>query len=209
MNKAVESTGKNGKKQAILRAAWKMMCRYGFAKTTVSEIAGEAGIGKGTVYLYFDSKESILIALVSETNRRILDKLKSIAKSGISPKTKIVKMFLARALEIYDVVQANPHGEEVISSNKPAIVKSLDWLFAGQKELYGNVIREGNRLGIFSEKSPDKAAETLSTFSELLTPPYYGLKSRSQVESFARNMLKHFISGISNDRQIESRKRRK
>ena len=199
--RAVRKSSRNGrgndKRGAILRAAWQMMCRYGFAKTTVEEIAVQAGIAKGTVYLYFRSKEEILIALVSETNRRVLEKMEKIAVSSMPPGKKLEKMVLSRALEIYDVVQANPHGEEVIASHKPAIVESLGWFFWKQKKLYEQVIREGVKTGDFTEETPGKAAETLSTLSELLTPPYYGLKKKSEIESFTRNLMRRFIAGMS------------
>ena len=185
---------------AILRAAWKMMCRYGFAKTTVNEIASEAGIGKGTVYLYFDSKEDILIALVSETNSRILDNMERIASSGLPAGEKLQKMLLSRALEIYDVVHANQHGEEIIASHKPAIVKSLGWFFRKQKKLYEQVIREGVKAGVFNEKSPSQAANVLGSLSELLTPPYYRFRKRSEIRNFAQQLLERFIRGISTGR---------
>jgi len=190
-------SGGNDRRGAILRAAWRMMCRYGFAKTTVEEIATEAGIAKGTVYLYFKSKEEILIALVSETNRRVLEKMEKIAVSSLPPGKKLEKMILSRALEIYEVVQSNPHGEEVIASHKPAIVDSLGWFFRKQKKLYEQVIREGVQAGDFMEETPGRAAETLSTLSELLTPPYYGLKKKSEIESFTRNLMRRFIAGMS------------
>lgn len=201
-------TGNGDKSAGILRAAWKRMCQYGFAKTTVAEIASEAGIGKGTVYLYFDSKEDILLALVAETNRRVLKNMEDIASSRLSPAKKLEKMFLSRALQIYDVVSANPHGEEVIASHKPAIVESLDWFFKRQKRLYQQVIREGVLAGEFAEKSPAAAAEVLGVLSELLTPPYYRLKKRSEVETFARNLLARFVGGIAGDGKRSGGKRK-
>jgi AcrR family transcriptional regulator len=187
------------------------MCRYGFAKTTVAEIAREAGIGKGTVYRYFASKEDILLALVAETNRRVLEKMEQIASSELPSGEKLEKMLLSRALEIYDVVHANPHGEEVIASHKPAIVKSLRWFFRKQKKLYEQVIREGVKAGEFNEKSPATAAAVLSTLSELLTPPYYRLKKRAEIKAFAVNLMRRFIAGISANRKDSGRisKRRK
>lgn len=173
------------------------MCRYGFAKTTVAEIAREAGIAKGTVYLYFDSKEEILIALVTETNRRILEKMEKVVASGLPPEKKIEKLLLSRALEIYDVVHANPHGEELIASHKPVIVESLGWFFRKQKQLYEQVIREGIKARVFEEKAPGEAAKVLGTLSELLTPPYYRFGKRSDIKTFAQKLLKRFIRGIS------------
>src|SRR5258705_5710959 len=57
---------------AILGAARKVFARQGYADTVVDDIAGEAGIGKGTLYLYFPSKEKIyLAALIADA--RLLD----------------------------------------------------------------------------------------------------------------------------------------
>ena len=48
------------KREAILRAAIKVFAGKGFFNSKVADIAGEAGIADGTVYLYFKSKEDIL-----------------------------------------------------------------------------------------------------------------------------------------------------
>ncbi len=47
------------KKDCILRAAVKAFARFGFKKASVEEIAREAGVAKGTVYLACDSKEDL------------------------------------------------------------------------------------------------------------------------------------------------------
>ncbi|MCH9684496.1 MAG: TetR/AcrR family transcriptional regulator [Deltaproteobacteria bacterium] len=48
----------------LLDAATKLFVRHGFDKTTIAEIAREAGVGKGSVYLHFDSKEDLLESLM-------------------------------------------------------------------------------------------------------------------------------------------------
>lgn len=48
------------KEKLILNAASRLIVHYGYDKTTVADIAKEAGIGKGTVYLYFKSKDEIV-----------------------------------------------------------------------------------------------------------------------------------------------------
>ena len=57
----------------ILNAAKKMFVRYGFAKTTMSDIAEEAGVARQTVYNAFGSKEDILRAVVRQTGKESLD----------------------------------------------------------------------------------------------------------------------------------------
>lgn len=48
------------KREAILRSATKVFARKGFFNAKVADIAAEAGIADGTVYLYFKSKDDIL-----------------------------------------------------------------------------------------------------------------------------------------------------
>lgn len=49
----------NGMEQQIQAAAEKLFLHYGFRKTSVDQIAREAGIGKGTIYNYFRNKEEL------------------------------------------------------------------------------------------------------------------------------------------------------
>jgi AcrR family transcriptional regulator len=51
---------KEEKKDHILKAAIGEFAKKGFTRTTISNIAGAAGIGKGTVYEYFKNKEEII-----------------------------------------------------------------------------------------------------------------------------------------------------
>jgi TetR/AcrR family fatty acid metabolism transcriptional regulator len=53
----------------ILAAASRVFARQGFHRTTVREVAREAGIADGTVYLYFASKQELLLALLGQLGR--------------------------------------------------------------------------------------------------------------------------------------------
>ena len=59
------------RRHAILEAARTVFARQGYANTGVEDIAGQAGIGKGTLYLYFPSKEQIYLAALLEEARRL------------------------------------------------------------------------------------------------------------------------------------------
>ncbi len=56
---------------AILQAARAVFARQGYADTVVEEIATQAGIAKGTLYLYFPSKEQIYLAALLEEARQL------------------------------------------------------------------------------------------------------------------------------------------
>lgn len=57
---------KEARPAEILSAALKMFSVKGFAATRLDEVAKEAGISKGTLYLYFESKEALFQAVVTE-----------------------------------------------------------------------------------------------------------------------------------------------
>jgi AcrR family transcriptional regulator len=57
--------------QEILRAARRLFAERGYAATNIEQIAEEAGIAKGTVYLYFQSKEAVFAGIL-ETNLETL-----------------------------------------------------------------------------------------------------------------------------------------
>lgn len=59
------------RRSAILRAARAVFARQGFANTVVDDIAAQAGIAKGTLYLYFPSKEQIYLAALLEQARQL------------------------------------------------------------------------------------------------------------------------------------------
>src|SRR5665811_940989 len=56
---------------SILRGARTVFARQGYANTMVEDIATEAGIAKGTLYLYFPSKEQIYRAALLEEARKL------------------------------------------------------------------------------------------------------------------------------------------
>ncbi|HJQ68126.1 MAG TPA: TetR/AcrR family transcriptional regulator [Blastocatellia bacterium] len=53
----------NGKYETILRAAIKVFARGGFFNSKVADVAREAGVADGTVYLYFKNKDDILVSI--------------------------------------------------------------------------------------------------------------------------------------------------
>ena len=64
MNKAGSKDTQYEREQHLLDAAVKLLCEYGFDKTTVADIAGAAGVSKGAVYLHFESKDALIAALI-------------------------------------------------------------------------------------------------------------------------------------------------
>ena len=61
--RAIQAVDKEERHRAILDAAERLLLRSPDRVASVAEVADEAGLGKGTVYLYFASKEELLLAV--------------------------------------------------------------------------------------------------------------------------------------------------
>jgi len=184
--------GKRDKREAILQAAWELIRHHGYSKATMSEIAREAGVGKGTAYLYFRSKREIMLALVDKTNRRITDDLERIAVSPDPPRERLRECLLHRVLRIWDLVHRYKHGHEVITSLKPDIVARVEEHVHDQGEILARLLREGR----FPVDNPDETGQVLAGLFELLTPPYYGFRSRKSLEQFATQVADLVLRGL-------------
>ncbi len=95
MNESSFRTGHSNKRQGvdkrarILKAAVKVFARKGFHETKVAEIARAAGVADGTIYLYFKSKEDVLISLFEEYIEKLNEKLREDLGSLPDTATKI------------------------------------------------------------------------------------------------------------------------
>ncbi len=62
------------RRQRLLDVAATLFVRFGFDKTTVADVAREAGVGKGSVYLHFESKDTLLEALMLRELSRLSER---------------------------------------------------------------------------------------------------------------------------------------
>ncbi len=184
------------KRDTILKAAWGLIRHYGYGKTTIDDIAKGAGVAKGTVYLYFRSKAEIMLALTELTNDRIAAELDRIARGPGSPEKRMRACLMHRILTLYDIVQKNPHGSDVISSMLPEIVDRLDRYVRAHGVLLAGILREGVESGEMSVENPESTGRLLAELFEFLTPPYYRFKTRRSLEKFASETLDLVLVGL-------------
>src|ERR1700744_4842054 len=100
-----------GKRERILEAAIKVFAAEGFYNAKVSQIAHEAGVADGTIYLYFKSKDDLLINLFEDRMERVNANLREAIDTESTAKARlkrIVKLHL-------ELVEANRDMAEVIS----------------------------------------------------------------------------------------------
>ena len=77
MRTATKQVEKNHKYHQILEAAIKVFARQGFHQSTVAQIAKEAGVADGTIYLYFKNKDDILVQFFNYKTKQVFDSFRT------------------------------------------------------------------------------------------------------------------------------------
>ena len=112
---SLDQQDKNSKYHRILEAAVKVFARLGFRQCTVSQIAKEAGVADGTIYLYFKNKDDILVHFFSFKAKQVFDRFREEVARGTNSTDKLrnlIRVHLAefqRDPEMAIVYQVETH----------------------------------------------------------------------------------------------------
>ena len=97
-------TKKRKTKKAILAAAMELFGRNGFEKTSIAQLARTAGVGKGTVYSYFRTKQDILQAFCDDELEFIHEQLTKKTNRDAPVLEQLITVFMAE----FEYVTRNP-----------------------------------------------------------------------------------------------------
>ena len=136
-----------GKRERILDAAIKVFAAEGFYNAKVSQIAHEAGVADGTIYLYFKSKDDLLINLFEDRMERVNANLREAIdteSTAVARLKRIVKLHL-------ELVEQNRDMAEVISvelrQSSKFIREYANPKFAEFLRTIAGAVVEGQRTG--------------------------------------------------------------
>jgi TetR/AcrR family transcriptional regulator, fatty acid metabolism regulator protein len=185
------------KREAILRAAIHVFAKKGYFSSKVSDIASEAGIADGTVYLYFKSKEEILHSVfnramatfISEANRE-LEQIKDPA-AKIKRIAQLHLEGLGADRELAIVFQVELRGSTKFMEEFSATG------FAEYLDVIRQAIEQGQKEGVFrNDLHPITCAKILyGALDEMVTNWILSKKSYPLVP-MAEEVLKIFFGGV-------------
>jgi TetR/AcrR family transcriptional regulator, fatty acid metabolism regulator protein len=153
---------KTDKRERILRAAVKVFARKGFYATRVSEIAKAAGVADGTIYLYFENKDDVLVSLFQDR----ITKLIAALEEAIAAEHDFVSKF-RRVVELQlGLLDGRRDLAEVVTVNLRQSSRLLKQfatpLFTRYLEVIATLIAEGQRDGVVrTDLSPRVVSRSL------------------------------------------------
>ena len=151
-------TQESGKRELILEGALKVFSQKGFHGATVEEVAEVAGVGKGTVYLYFGSKTDLFVSVVEEKLKElkevVMERLENMegACVKLAESIKLHWEFFNRSREFVKVILSDLSGLEKELDERTREARAE---FIGVLE---SVISEGINCGEFKDIEPRMAA---------------------------------------------------
>ncbi len=135
------------KYQKILEAAVKVFAQNGFYQSTVAQIAKEAGVADGTIYLYFKNKDDILIQFFEYKTRLVFERFRQAVKEADTAEQKLSNLVRTHLAEFQSdknmaiVYQAETHQRRNLAEDA---IKEMSKMY---REIISEVVEVGQEQG--------------------------------------------------------------
>ncbi len=187
------------KHERIIKAALRVFAKKGFYNSRVSEIAKEAEVADGTIYLYFKNKDDILISVFESEMKKMIDNMKRELSKCKDPIQKL-RTFASQHL---NMITENQDWAEVaqveLRQSSKFMREYVKDHYTDYINIFAYIIREGQEKGIFKEDINTGIAKR-AFFGALDEMGRYWVLSTSKrysLEESARQISDIFIKGMA------------
>lgn len=149
------------RRTALLDAAVVRFVAVGIAKTTMEDIAREAGAGKATLYRHFPNKAAVVEALVERENRRFERTLRRAVDGAVGHSAAVEDAFVAALGFLRSHPMLNKSLAEEPHTVLPYLTLRTGPLAQSTLELFRELVEGGIAARVFRPVRADWAAETL------------------------------------------------
>jgi TetR/AcrR family fatty acid metabolism transcriptional regulator len=188
-----------GKRERILDAAVKVFAREGFYNAKVAQIAEAAGVADGTIYLYFKSKDELLISLFEDRMDMVLTTLRGALDSSGDAIAR-----LRRVIELHlELIEQNPEMAEVITVELRQSAKFIreyhNPKFAEFLRLIAGAVADGQKRGeLRADVDPQLTARALFGALDEISLAWIvrSPRERGELERAAHQLGNLFLDGL-------------
>lgn len=150
----------NKKRDIILNAMQELMNNTNAQAISVSDIAKQAGIGKGSIYYYFKSKEDILEAVIERSYSNAIEKAKELVESSdLDALTKMEVIFRTCRESSLELLRQESNNYFELQQSALMHQQYIRIMVKNLKPILADIIRQGNDEGTMSCQSPEEASE--------------------------------------------------
>jgi len=168
----------------VLAAALTLFGRHGFQRTSMADIAREAGIARATLYLRFSEKGALFAALAALLVDEALARAEAAWVPDAPLSENIAATLLAKDLGFFRMLNATPHGGELLELDAELTVAPVARLDAGFAALLARRGREAVQAG-----ADLTAFDDADGFAAFLATAGSGLKHETRTEAAFRSAV--------------------
>lgn len=192
------SVTKGERKEQILVAAREVFARIGYARATVDDIVKEAGVARGTFYLYFGDKRDAFEELIDRFSVQIVNAIVRIIVDD--PKQAVADQVLENIRGILGVCLEERVMTKILFTDAvgadPEFQRKLAMFYDGVVQLLTESLRDGQALGVVSYGEPRVLAYlTIGALKELLYQAVTLGLSGESTEALAQQMYAFLRQG--------------
>jgi AcrR family transcriptional regulator len=169
---AAGTRGADDKRAAILAAAFTLFSRYGYRRTSIEEVARTAGIAKGTVYLYFRTKEEIFRALSQASIDRVREGATAAAAAPGPVGERLRAILEAKFGYFHALLAESPHANELLDSKSRVSADLFQQAERAYQRILARTIADATARG---ELAPARTGLTPEGAAALLMGSAHGL----------------------------------
>jgi len=139
---------RHSKYHRILEAAVKVFARQGFHSSTVAQVAKEAKVADGTIYLYFKNKDDILVQFFSYRAKQVFDRFRDAVRRGPDATAKLRNLVRAHLSEFQKdpdmavVYEIETHQGRRLAEEQ---IRSMSKLY---HEIIADIVEQGQEEGL-------------------------------------------------------------
>ncbi len=171
------------RRDAILAAAERLFRHYGPAKTTMADIAREAGVGVGSVYLEFAAKDALIEALSRARHASVLCAMREALSRGDDWAARFRAVLDARVRALLDTADDGAHAGDLVLCGHGAVRETHARFRTEEVALVADLLREAQAAGEFAAGDADAAARTVLSAYAAFDPPRLYERPRDTVWS--------------------------
>src|SRR5882672_7240585 len=200
MARKTSRNGASGKRESILRAATRVFARNGYFNSKVADIAREADVADGTVYLYFKSKEEILHSIFDQNMAEAIAAGRVLIEKLRDPSEKLRRIALLHLQRLgADRDLAIVFQVELRGSTKFMREFSAAG-FAEYLTLLRKTFEEGQRSGAFRKDLNAKiVSKVLFGALDEMATNWIISKRSYKLEPMAEVVMDVFLNGVSSE----------
>jgi len=193
------------RRAVILTAASRVIAHYGPSKTTVADIAREARVGVGTVYLEFKSKDAILEELSRRRHEKVLAAIERAWGNGRPAKKRLALALSARIEGFLASDRDGAHGQDLFTASCPAFALAHRAYAQAELALFARFLREGAARGELAAKQPEQSARALLLAYRAFQPPQLFEHPRETLQRDLEALHQLVLEGLTP--RVEPRRR--